>query len=357
MGPRSVLLLEGADHLSRRKAMLPPFHGERMRAYEAVITEAARAEIERWPRGERFAIHPRMQALTLEVILRAVFGVTDPERRERLRGLLGGLLDKLASPRLQLRMLVARRLGAIGPAGRDPPARPASVDELIYAEIAERRADPGSPSATTSSRCWPRPASRTASRSPTPSFATSSSPCCSRATRRPRPRSPGPSTCCCETPRRSRAFAPSSPRAATSTCARRSPSRCACARSSRSRAGGWARSCGSASTRCPPAPTSPRRSGSPTPGPTSTRNRSSSAPSASSPTLPRPTRGCRSAAACGAASAPRSPSSRCASCCARCSRAASCAAPARRRSGSRGATSPSRRATARRSPWRPLAAS
>ncbi len=141
MGPRSVLLLEGADHLSRRKAMLPPFHGERMRAYEGLIADAARAEIERWPRAERFAIHPRMQALTLEVILRAVFGVTDPGRRERLRALLGGLLDKLASPRLQLRMVAARRLGRTGPLD-EIRAAAESVDELLFTEIAERRADP-----------------------------------------------------------------------------------------------------------------------------------------------------------------------------------------------------------------------
>jgi cytochrome P450 len=142
MGSRSVLLLEGEDHLSRRKAMLPPFHGERMRAYEDVITEVADAEISRWPQGEPFAIHPRMQALTLEVILRAVFGVADPARRERLRAMLSGMLERLGSPRLQLRMLVARRLGRSGPFDQ-LRAEAAAVDELIYAEIAERRADPG----------------------------------------------------------------------------------------------------------------------------------------------------------------------------------------------------------------------
>ncbi|MGH2986300.1 MAG: cytochrome P450, partial [Solirubrobacterales bacterium] len=100
MGPRSVLLLEGAEHLSRRKAMLPPFHGERMRAYESVIAEVAGAEIDSWPLHRSFPIHPRMQAVTLEVILRAVFGVTDPARLERLRGLLAGMLANMASPRL-----------------------------------------------------------------------------------------------------------------------------------------------------------------------------------------------------------------------------------------------------------------
>ena len=53
VGPRSLLLLEGADHLSRRKAMLPPFHGERLRAYESVVVEAAERELDGWPEGRR----------------------------------------------------------------------------------------------------------------------------------------------------------------------------------------------------------------------------------------------------------------------------------------------------------------
>ncbi len=141
MGARSVLLLEGAEHLERRKAMLPPFHGERMRAYESVIGEIVDAEIDRWPVGEGFPIHPRMQAVTLEVILRVVFGVGDPARLERLRGLLGTMLGELASPMLQLKLLVARRFGRQDPIDqlrRDT----ATVDELLHAEIAERRADP-----------------------------------------------------------------------------------------------------------------------------------------------------------------------------------------------------------------------
>src|SRR5687768_7006303 len=101
MGARSVLLLEGTEHLQRRKAMLPPFHGERMRAYESVIADAIDAEIDRWPIGEAFPIHPRMQAVTLEVILRAVFGVADPDRLARLRELLGHMLGELASPAIQ----------------------------------------------------------------------------------------------------------------------------------------------------------------------------------------------------------------------------------------------------------------
>ena len=61
--------------------MLPAFHGERMRSYEPIVAEIVDAEIDPWPLGEEFAIHPRMQAITLEVILRVVFGVADGPRR------------------------------------------------------------------------------------------------------------------------------------------------------------------------------------------------------------------------------------------------------------------------------------
>jgi cytochrome P450 len=141
MGSRSILLLEGAEHLSRRKLMLPAFHGERMRAYEDLITEVARAEIESWPTGAEFAIHPRMQAVTLEVILRAVFGVSDASRLRRLGEMLGSMLADMASPRLQARVLLARRFGRTDPM-EELRLRTKPVDELLATEAAERRADP-----------------------------------------------------------------------------------------------------------------------------------------------------------------------------------------------------------------------
>jgi cytochrome P450 family 135 len=141
LGPNSVLLLEGPEHLARRKLMLPPFHGERMRSYESTMREATEREIDRWPEGRPFALHPHMQAITLEVILRAVFGVTDRARSELLRERLPTLLQETSAPVLQLRLLLASRLGR-----GDPMARlreiTASIDELLFAEIAERRADP-----------------------------------------------------------------------------------------------------------------------------------------------------------------------------------------------------------------------
>jgi cytochrome P450 len=140
MGPRSVLLLEGQEHMARRKLMLGPFHGERMRAYEPVVQEIIEREIDGWRMDEPFAVHPRMQAVTLEVILRAVFGVTAGVRLEQLRGLLGDLLGRTSSPMLQLSLLVARRFGRQGPL-EALEAQTQAVDELLLAEIAERRAD------------------------------------------------------------------------------------------------------------------------------------------------------------------------------------------------------------------------
>ncbi len=141
LGADSVLLLEGPEHIARRRLMLPAFHGERMRSYEQIVEEVARAEIESWPIGETFPLHPRMQAITLEVILRAVFGVVDEHRREQLRERLPLLLDQNSSILLQLRVLLSQRFR-----GPDPRARLnsmlAEIDELLLAEIAERREDP-----------------------------------------------------------------------------------------------------------------------------------------------------------------------------------------------------------------------
>ncbi len=98
LGPQSVLLAEDEAHMRRRKLMLPPFHGDRMRAYESVIAEATEREIERWPVDQPFALHPSMQAITLEVILRAVFGVEDAGRRDELARNLVDILATTQSP-------------------------------------------------------------------------------------------------------------------------------------------------------------------------------------------------------------------------------------------------------------------
>jgi cytochrome P450 family 135 len=137
LGQRSVLLLDGAEHLRQRKLMLPPFHGRRMRAYERVMREAADREIDGWTVGEPFAVMPSMQALTLDVITRAVFGVEEGERLTELKRRLRAMI-----------MPVSRRLGVLILAfsgrrqrGRfaEFARRKAAADELIFDEIARRR--------------------------------------------------------------------------------------------------------------------------------------------------------------------------------------------------------------------------
>jgi cytochrome P450 family 135 len=139
LGARSLLLLEGEDHLAHRKLMLPPFHGERMRSLEPVVAEIVDREIASWRLGEEFALHPRMQAVTLEVILRVVFGVAEGPRLERLRELLRGLLAETSAVGTQLLVLLRRRVGGGGGAPAKVERRMREVDELLYAEIAEHR--------------------------------------------------------------------------------------------------------------------------------------------------------------------------------------------------------------------------
>ena len=134
VGARSLLLLEGADHLSRRRVMLPPFHGDRMRAYEPAVLEATERELEGWPVGATFPVHPSMQAITLEVIMRAVFGVSERgPLHDRLRDLLGATISR----QLQVSVLFGRR---------KPLERlremAGEIDARLLAEIAARRADP-----------------------------------------------------------------------------------------------------------------------------------------------------------------------------------------------------------------------
>jgi cytochrome P450 len=142
LGAKSLLLQEGAEHLARRKLMLPPFHGERMRSYEAALDEIVAAEIDSWPLEREFPIHSRMQAITLEAILRVVFGVSSGPRLERLRGMLSTVLQETASPRAQIVGLATQRLGGRGPWARFE-GQLREVDELLYAEIAEHRARGG----------------------------------------------------------------------------------------------------------------------------------------------------------------------------------------------------------------------
>jgi len=139
VGEHSVLVLTGAEHMRQRKLLLPPFHGERMREYENVMEEATRRDIARWPLGRPMRMQAHTRAITLEVILRAVFGV-EAERMGPLKAAIGDLFapaQTLTILRAALsRPSAGRPTGAIGRALD-------RLDALVYAEIARRRADAG----------------------------------------------------------------------------------------------------------------------------------------------------------------------------------------------------------------------
>jgi cytochrome P450 len=137
LGEHSLLLLDEDAHMEQRKLLLPSLHGQRMQRYAELMTEIAAEEIERWPSGEPYPLRPRMQAITLEIILRAVFGLEQGERLEALRVELRNLLDILTRPAMFLFpvLLGPERLSHFGPFKHLHE----QVDGLIYAEIAERR--------------------------------------------------------------------------------------------------------------------------------------------------------------------------------------------------------------------------
>jgi cytochrome P450 len=99
LGPHSVMLLEEPRHMTRRKLMLPAFHGKGIEADGEMMIDVARREVGRWPVGEPFELWPRMQAITQEVVMRAVFGAEEDERLGRLRELLRRLTVWMNNPR------------------------------------------------------------------------------------------------------------------------------------------------------------------------------------------------------------------------------------------------------------------
>jgi cytochrome P450 len=142
VGERSVLLLDEAEHLRHRRLMLPPFHGNRLLAYEQAMRESTDAEIDSWPVREPFTLLPRMQSLTLRVILRAVFGYQPGAAEDELRRRLRRMVQPLSQPRGLLVLASAVRGRSSRRATIDFEQRKRDVDEILYAEIARRRGEP-----------------------------------------------------------------------------------------------------------------------------------------------------------------------------------------------------------------------
>ena len=140
VGHNSVLTLDEAAHMTQRKLMLPPFHGERMQRYGELMRAVAEREIDSWPVGSAFSVWPRMQAITLEIILQAVFGLEEGPRLEALRERLRSVLERstATSSILLMALLGPDRFERLRMVRRtlDP------ADELLHAQIRERRADP-----------------------------------------------------------------------------------------------------------------------------------------------------------------------------------------------------------------------
>jgi cytochrome P450 len=136
-GDRTLLLLDDDEHLSRRKLVLPSFHGERMRAYEDLIREATIDEISTWPPGVPMAALPRVQALTYSIILRCVFGLDHGERVRALGESVQELIRWIADPRhtLVYFFLGPDRLMRMSGFRQ----RKEAIERQIATEIAERR--------------------------------------------------------------------------------------------------------------------------------------------------------------------------------------------------------------------------
>jgi cytochrome P450 len=138
MGEHSLLLQDGPDHQRARKLLMPAFNGHALHGYEALVRDVARAEVASWTPGVEFRSLDRMNALTLEVILRVVFGVTDEARLRRLRPLVDAVVRLSPSVLLGWGKPWLARLGP----WRRMVENQYALDELIFAEIAERRQAP-----------------------------------------------------------------------------------------------------------------------------------------------------------------------------------------------------------------------
>ena len=146
VGSNSVILLDGDAHMEQRKLMLPSFHGEKMERLSGLMAEVAEREVASWPRETPIELHPRMQRLTLEIILQAVFGLEPGPRLDALRDRLGAMLafgDRpISLVPIPLESLAGRILQRVGPFVKFVRMQE-EADALIFELIDERRREGG----------------------------------------------------------------------------------------------------------------------------------------------------------------------------------------------------------------------
>ncbi len=141
LGENSVLLLDGDRHQRQRKLLMPPFHGDRLRTYSQIICDTTQQVFSQLPQNQSFRLRPPLQEITLRVILKAVFGLNEGERYQRLRHLLSTLLETFATP-LSAVLIFFPQLqqdwGEWSPWGRFVRLKQ-QVEDLIYLEIRDRQ--------------------------------------------------------------------------------------------------------------------------------------------------------------------------------------------------------------------------
>ncbi len=144
LGKQSMISLSGASHRRQRQLMMPPFHGERMRTYGETIGNVTEQVMNQWEKGKPFCVRTSTQAITLRVMMKAVFGLNEDTRGKQIEHLLVGMMEQMSSP-FSAAMLyfpaLQRDLGALTPWGNFLRRRQ-QTDNLLYEEMQQRRAHP-----------------------------------------------------------------------------------------------------------------------------------------------------------------------------------------------------------------------
>ncbi|PSO50001.1 MAG: cytochrome P450 [Cyanobacteria bacterium SW_9_44_58] len=144
LGRQGLILLSGDHHRHHRKLVMPPFHGERLKAYGDIIQQITQEVIAQWSTESPFKVRSAMQTITMRVILQAVFGLREGERYRQLERLLSQRLDMTGSPVSSVILFfpwLQKDLGSWSPGGRLRKLGE-ETDKLLFAEIKERRANP-----------------------------------------------------------------------------------------------------------------------------------------------------------------------------------------------------------------------